>query len=94
MPADTHQLCLSQEHLITQSDILGAAEVSAAGSGVMSLFQRGGTTATGSSSGQRGDVYALRDRAGLLAQMEAPPLILHVAESEGKKFPYEVGHAL
>ena len=34
---------------------------------------------------------ARRDRAGLLAQLEAPPLILHTAEAEGKKLPYEVG---
>ncbi len=35
-------------------------------------------------------VYPLQDRAGVLAQLEAPPLVLHVAESEHKKFTFEV----
>lgn len=33
---------------------------------------------------------APQDRAGVLAQLEAPPLVLHVAESEHKKFTFEV----
>lgn len=83
---------LLQERIVTQADVIGAPEPAAAG-GMMSFFQRAATGAAGGGAGgagARGDMYALRDRAGLLAQMEAPPLILHVAESEGKRFPYEV----
>ena len=34
-------------------------------------------------------MFALRGRAGVLTQLEAPPVILHVLESEGRKLPYE-----
>ena len=40
-------------------------------------------------AGNRADVYALRDRAGVLAQLEAPPLVLHVAEAEHRKLTFE-----
>lgn len=75
---------------MTQADVIGAPDTISSAGGMMSFFQRGGGSSGGSGSGGRSEVYALRDRAGLLAQMEAPPLILHTAEAEGKKFPYEV----
>ncbi|GAB4822229.1 hypothetical protein N2152v2_009275 [Parachlorella kessleri] len=78
-----------EEHVVTQADLIGAPEAAATSGGMMSFFQRA-PGAGGPAAGQRSEPYQLRDRAGLLAQLEAAPLILHVAESEGKKFPYEV----
>lgn len=75
-----------QEVVVTAADALGAPEAAAGGMGLGSLFQRGGG---GGAAGGRADVYALRDRAGVLAQLEAPPLVLHVAESQHRKFPFE-----
>lgn len=40
--------------------------------------------------GNRAEVFALRDRENILAMLESQPLVLHVAEAEGQKFPFEV----
>ncbi|PRW32567.1 vacuolar sorting-associated 52 A isoform A [Chlorella sorokiniana] len=76
-----------EEIVVTSTDSLGAPEAAAGGMGLGAFFARQ-PTAGGSSS--RAEVYALKDRAGVLAQLEAPPLVLHVAESEHKKFTFEV----
>lgn len=36
-------------------------------------------------------VFELGDRAGILGHVKDMPMIPHMAEYEGKKFPYEVG---
>lgn len=74
-----------EEVVVTANDVLGAPEVAASGMSLGSLFQR-----AASHAGSRAEVYALRDRAGVLAQLEAPPVVLHQAEAEHKKFPWEV----
>lgn len=81
-----------QEVVITAADALGAPEAaSGAGLSLGAFFQRQPTHPAASSglSGHRADVYALRDRAGVLAQLGAPPLVLHVAEAEHTRFPFE-----
>jgi hypothetical protein len=35
-------------------------------------------------------VFELGDRGAILAQVKEMPMIPHMAEFEGKKFPYEV----
>ena len=55
----------------------------------MSLFQR----ATASSQ-DRADVFALGDRAALLHHLDQAAIIPHVADSEGRKYPYEVRFGL
>lgn len=82
-----------EEVVITAADALGAPEAaSGAGLSLGAFFQRQPTHPAASSglSGHRADVYALRDRAGVLAQLGAPPLVLHVAEAEHTRFPFEV----
>jgi hypothetical protein len=56
-----------------------------------SLFQRQASPGSGSggAGASRAEVYSLKDRAGVLAQLEAPPVVLHVAEAEHKKFTFE-----
>lgn len=76
-----------QEEVVSANDLLGAPEAAPGGMSLGALFQR--QPAAGSAS--RAEVYALKDRAGVLAQLEAPPVVLHVAEAERKKFPWEVG---
>lgn len=77
-----------QEVVVTAADALGTADVASGGGiGLGALFQR---ATPSSQSGSRAQVYALRGRAGVLAQLEAPPLVLHQAEAEKKKFPFEV----
>ncbi|EFN54603.1 hypothetical protein CHLNCDRAFT_35889 [Chlorella variabilis] len=69
-----------EEVVITAADALGAPEAaSGAGLSLGAFFQRQPTHPAASSglSGHRADVYALRDRAGVLAQLGAPPLVLH-----------------
>ena len=51
----------------------------------MALFQR---AATGSQ--ERQDVFVLGDRAGILHHLDQPAIIPHVAESENRKFSFEV----
>ncbi|KAL4421397.1 hypothetical protein ABPG75_010688 [Micractinium tetrahymenae] len=75
-----------EEVVVTANDLLGTPEAASGGMSLGALFQR--QPAAGSAS--RAEVYALKDRAGVLAQLEAPPVVLHVAESEHKKFPWEV----
>ena len=53
---------------------------------MMALFQR---AATGGQDRQ--DVFVLGDRAGILHHLDQPAIIPHVAESENKKFSFEVG---
>lgn len=74
---------------MTASDTLGAPEAAAGGMGLGALFAR--ASGGGGGAAGRADVYALRDRAMVLAQLEAPPLVLHTAEAEHRKFPFEVG---
>lgn len=56
---------------------------------------KGGSLSGGSIGGpsgrpsSRSEAFALGDRAAVLAAIDAPPLILHEAESEGRKFPWE-----
>ncbi|KAL4424816.1 hypothetical protein ABPG77_011066, partial [Micractinium sp. CCAP 211/92] len=75
-----------EEVVVSANDMLGAPEAASTGMSLGALFQRQ-PTAGGAS---RAEVYALKDRAGVLAQLEAPPVVLHVAESEHRKFPWEV----
>ena len=70
---------------MTANDLLGSGESAPSGMSLGSLFQRQSAQA-----GSRAEVYALKDRAGVLAQLEAPPVVLHVAESEKRKLPWEV----
>ena len=77
-----------QEETASQSDVVGQADAPAA-SGVMSLFQR----ATASSQ-DRADVFALGDRAALLHHLDQAAIIPHVADSEGRKYPFEVRFGL
>ena len=72
-----------QEDLAGQTDVIGSADV--APTGMMALFQR---AATGSQDRQ--DVFVLGDRASILHHLDQPAIIPHVAESENKKFSFEV----
>ena len=72
-----------QEDLSGQTDVIGSADV--APTGMMALFQR---AATGSQDRQ--DVFVLGDRASILHHLDQPAIIPHVAESENKKFSFEV----
>lgn len=72
-----------QEDLASQTDVIGSAD--AVPTGMMALFQR---AATGSQDRQ--DVFVLGDRASTLHHLDQPAIIPHVAESENKKFSYEV----
>jgi hypothetical protein len=42
-----------------------------------------------SNGGSRSSSFALGDRAAVLAAIDAPPLILHEAEAENRRFPFE-----
>ena len=53
--------------------------------GVMGFFQR---AATGGQD--RADAFALGDRGSILHHLDQPAIIPHVAESENKKFTFEV----
>ncbi len=72
-----------QEDLASQTDVIGSADV--VPTGMMALFQR---TATGGQDRQ--DVFVLADRASILHHLDQPAIIPHVAESENKKFSFEV----
>ncbi|KAL4534419.1 hypothetical protein Ndes2437B_g03696 [Nannochloris sp. 'desiccata'] len=56
------------------------------GFGSSSTARPGGTALNNSS---RSSVFALGDRAAVLAAIDAPPLILHEAEAEHRRFPFE-----
>lgn len=74
---------LSQEDLASQTDVVGSADQAPVG--VMGFFQRATT------GGQdRADAFALGDRASILHHLDQPAIIPHVAESENKKFTFEV----
>ena len=74
--------CL-QEDLASQTDVVGSADQAPAG--VMGFFQRA------AAGGQdRADAFALSDRASILHHLDQPAIIPHVAESENKKFTFEV----
>ena len=74
--------CL-QEDLASQTDVIGSADV--VPTGMMALFQRA------AAGGQdRQDVFVLGDRAAILHHLDQPAIIPHVAESEHKKFSFEV----
>ena len=72
-----------QEDLASQTDVIGSADV--VPTGMMALFQR---AATGNQDRQ--DVFVLGDRASILHHLDQPAIIPHVAESENKKFSFEV----
>ena len=78
---------------MTAADLLGAPEAPVGGGmSLGSLFQRQASPSSGSGgtgAASRAEVYSLKDRAGVLAQLEAPPVVLHIAEAEHKKFTFE-----
>lgn len=80
-----------EQSCITPADYLGASDSSVAGSagGMLSLFQGGKPLSSSSSSARGGDVYALGDRINVLIQLDVPPLVPHVMESQCRKFPFE-----
>lgn len=90
-----------EETRATADDLLGAPETSTSAavgvSGVFSLLNFGGGGGGGpggsssgvSGSSSRAEVFALADRGAVLAQVDAPPMILHAAEAEGQRFPFE-----
>jgi hypothetical protein len=65
---------------------------SGASTGLGSFFSGSSTPGPSSSShtSRRGEPLALGDRASILASLDAPPLILHECEAEGRRFPFEV----
>ena len=72
-----------QEDLASQTDVIGSADV--APTGMMALFQRA------AAGGQdRQDVFVVGDRGSILHHLDQPAIIPHVAESENKKFSFEV----
>ena len=72
-----------QEDLASQTDVVGSADQAPVG--VMGFFQRA------AAGGQdRADAFALSDRASILHHLDQPAIIPHVAESENKKFTFEV----
>eukprot|EP00887_Chlorella_sp_A99_P005859 scaffold1.g5859.t1 len=76
----------------TAADLIAAPEAAGAASLLGYLGSAvGGVAGGGGGVASRAEVFALRDRAAVLAQLEAPPLVLHQAEAEGKRFPFEVG---
>ena len=68
-----------QLDLVTKGDLIGLEESRSSG-----LFSR-----SKESLRNRGSVYSLGERREVLKDMEAPAIIPHVAESNGRKFPYE-----
>jgi hypothetical protein len=76
-----------QEDLASQTDVIGSADV--VPTGMMALFQRA------AAGGQdRQDVFVVGDRGSILHHLDQPAIIPHVAESENKKFSFEVCHTL
>lgn len=74
-----------EEKILSEADTLGAPPASAAGNVLSAFFlSRPHAAEHGTSS------WALNDRAFVLSHVEAPPLVLHAAEAQGKRFPYEV----
>ncbi len=69
------------------NNVIGEAAQTGVGGVVANLFAR----ATTSAASSRGEAFSLGERAAILHHLDQAALIPHVAESEGKKFPYEVG---
>ena len=80
------QLPVLQESTATASDVIG--DPSGGGKGVMAnLFTRGG------GAGQQKkptEAFAVGDRGAILHHLDQAAIIPHVAESENRKYPYEV----
>ncbi|DBA84296.1 TPA: hypothetical protein ACH3X2_006350 [Trebouxia sp. C0005] len=72
-----------KEDLASQTDVIGSADV--VPTGMMALFQRA------AAGGQdRQDVFVVGDRGSILHHLDQPAIIPHVAESENKKFSFEL----
>lgn len=80
---ELHLFALLQEDIATQSDMVGATEAPKAG--LRAMF-----TSKAAAAAARTDVFVLGTRGAILQQLDQPALIPHVAEAEGKKYPYEV----
>jgi hypothetical protein len=70
-----------------RTNVIGEAAQTGEGGVVANLFAR----ATTSAAARRGEAFSLGERAAILHHLDQAALIPHVAKSEGKKFPYEVG---
>ena len=67
--------------------MIGDATQTAIGGVVSNIFQRG----SAASKKHNIEAFALGDRAGILHHLDQAAIIPHIAETENKKFPYEVG---
>jgi len=75
----------------------GSSSMGGAGGGSIGGGFGSSSSSTGSRPGggtafnnaTRSSVFALGDRAAVLAAIDAPPLILHEAEAEHRRFPFE-----
>lgn len=76
-----------QEIVAGPADVIGDASQTALGGVVSNIFQRG----SASSKKHSMEAFALGDRAGILHHLDQAAIIPHIAETENKKFPYEVG---
>ena len=83
-------LLVKQEVTASVTDVIG--DPSGTNKGVMAnLFTRAG------GPGQQkktAEVFAVGDRAAILHHLDQAAIIPHVAESENRKFPYEVTRVL
>lgn len=76
-----------QETVAGPADLIGDASQTALGGVVTNIFQRSVSAA----SKKHGiEAFALGERAGILHHLDQAAIIPHVAETEDKKFPYEV----
>ncbi|KXZ50200.1 hypothetical protein GPECTOR_17g837 [Gonium pectorale] len=69
------------------TDVLGAPEAGASGGGGAGLGALFGKTAVRATTEA---TFSLGERAAVLDQLDKPAIIPHMAEYEGRKFPYEV----
>lgn len=74
-----------QSALASQTDLLGAPDAGIGGVNVLAMFSK-----QAKSNSQIEHVFELGDRSSILEQVDRPAMIPHMAEYEGKKFPYEV----
>lgn len=65
--------------------MIGEAAPGGVGGVMANLFQRGGAGAP------HRDAFALGERGNILHHLDQAAIIPHVAESESKKAPFEVG---
>ncbi len=77
---------IAQEDLAGPADVIGEAPGAGVGGVMANLFARGANAA-------HRDAFALGDRGNILHHLEQAAIIPHVAESESKKAPFEVGPA-